>query len=79
MRSDLMKKLDSTVEERSKLLAKVKELEDIVFKVKLCERNDPYIIVQSPYVDLMSVCSFKTIIGSVNADVSLMNNFNSNS
>ncbi|KAJ9536646.1 hypothetical protein OSB04_un000195 [Centaurea solstitialis] len=70
MRSDQQQKLVDLVEERNKLSAKVKELEEIVFKVNLTEQRSPDVILQSTYHDdTNSVCSFKTAHDSFHVDV----------
>ena len=67
---DLQKKFNLIVEERNKLSARVKELEDINFKDKLFEHDSHDIIAQSPYVDLAdSECSFKTALSYIHVDV----------
>ncbi|KAJ9557248.1 hypothetical protein OSB04_011862 [Centaurea solstitialis] len=70
MRSDQQQKLDDLLEERNKLSAKVKELEEIVFKVNLTEQRSPDVILQSSYNDdTNSVCSFKTAHDFFHVDV----------
>ncbi|KAJ9561537.1 hypothetical protein OSB04_006697 [Centaurea solstitialis] len=78
MRSDQQQKLVDLVEERNKLSAKVKELEEIVFKVNLTEQRSPDVILQSSYHDdTNSVCSFKTAHDSFHVDVAPRRNINS--
>ncbi|KAI3669340.1 hypothetical protein L6452_40573 [Arctium lappa] len=49
---ELHKKFDLIEKERNSLSSKIKELEDIVFKVKLTEHKTPESIAQSPRDDL---------------------------
>ncbi|KAI3770393.1 hypothetical protein L6452_01524 [Arctium lappa] len=51
-KSELHKKFDLIEKERNSLSSKIKELEEIVFKVKLTEHNTPESIAQSPKDDL---------------------------
>ncbi|KAI3681022.1 hypothetical protein L6452_35803 [Arctium lappa] len=51
-KSELHKKFDLIEKERNNLSSKIKELEEIVFKVKLTEHKTPESIAQSPKDDL---------------------------
>ncbi|KAJ9566198.1 hypothetical protein OSB04_002164 [Centaurea solstitialis] len=78
MRSDQQQKLDDLLGERNKLSAKVKELEEIVFKVNLTEQRSPDVILQSSYHDdTNSVCSFKTAHDFFHVDVAPRRKINS--
>ncbi|KAI3707485.1 hypothetical protein L6452_26055 [Arctium lappa] len=64
-KSELHKKFDLIEKERNSLSSKIKELEDIVFKVKLTEHKTPESIAQSPRDDQTdSDCSLKTALSS---------------
>ena len=79
MKSDLQKKFDLSVKERNKFSAKVKELEEIIFKVKLSSRWSPITTLLSLCDDLAdSECSFKAATSSLRGDISSRNFFNSN-
>ncbi|KAI3729938.1 hypothetical protein L6452_18611 [Arctium lappa] len=58
-------------EERNNLSSKIKEIEEIMFKVNVTEQKTPESIVQSPRDDLAeSECSFKTASSSRFTNVS---------
>ncbi|KAI3692079.1 hypothetical protein L6452_31888 [Arctium lappa] len=64
-KSELHKKFDLIEKERNNLFSKIKELEEIVFKVKLTEHKTPESIAQSPRDDLAdSDSSLKTTSSS---------------
>ncbi|KAI3707058.1 hypothetical protein L6452_25246 [Arctium lappa] len=64
-KSELHKKFDLIEKERNSLSSKIKELEEIVFKVKLTEHKTPESIAQSPKDDLVdSNSSSKTASSS---------------
>ena len=69
MKSDLQKRLNKAIGERNNFSTKVKELEEVLLKIKLSERRTPDIIQQSAYDD--SECSFKTAFSSVHTNVPL--------
>ncbi|KAI3746307.1 hypothetical protein L6452_08734 [Arctium lappa] len=64
-KAELHKKFDILSMERNCLTSKIKELEEIMFKVKLTEHKTPESIAQSPRDDQAgSECSFKTASSS---------------
>jgi hypothetical protein len=72
MKSDLQKRLNKAIGERNNFSVKVKELEEVLFKIKLSERRTPDIIQQSAYDDSAdSECSFKTAFSSIHTNVPL--------
>ena len=72
MKSDLQKRLHKAIGERNNFSAKVREHEDVLFKIKLCERKTPDIIQQLTYDESAdSECSFKTAFSFVHTNVPL--------
>ena len=69
MKADLQKRLNKAIGERNNFSIKVKELEDVLFKIKLSKRKTPDVIQQSAYDD--SECSFKTAFSSVHTNFPL--------
>ncbi|KAI3684952.1 hypothetical protein L6452_34181 [Arctium lappa] len=70
-KAELHKKFDLIAKERNCLSTKIKELEEIMFKVKLTGHKTPKSIAQSPRDDLaVSECSFKSATSSIFPDVS---------
>lgn len=53
VKSDIQRKFDLLSKERNVLFNKVKELEDIIFKVGVSKQASPDTIVQTPLVEIM--------------------------